>query len=483
MGKLTLSLTWHKIVPDKTTAPGRKRLENDRGCADHAAYSPAAHCHCHWRSVLLRVHEISNGTMVPIQTQAPDARTQTHPTANEKAELAVDRDLVAGMDAQILALEASLGSLKAKRRLVQDRLDAYTYPVLILPNEIVSEIFTHFLPVYPKCPPLLGPLSPYLLCQICRKWRDIALTTPTLWRAISLSLGRTRFRRISQKHDLLKAWLKLSGSCPLSIKLYNDYDDLGNPKLRPFLRTIQHHRARWGHLSLPSLDNIMPEIKLPALPWLRSLEVRDDEHATTPLSFLAAPLLRKLTLNSYADAHAPSFAWSQLTVLSVGWIEPYQCADVLHQLVNVNYCRLNIDPVDNFKSLQDVTLPFLETLILSAAFPNGHFMRGSPLDRLTLPALQRLHVSQNLLDPGDPIATLTQLVSKSARNLHTLCVPGAKSPHLYQRAFPSVMLILKVTGKLDNMDPFLELSDDKESTQASGDEEWNMEGTSDYDFD
>ncbi|KAJ7639747.1 hypothetical protein DFH06DRAFT_1217746 [Mycena polygramma] len=62
-------------------------------------------------------------------------------------------------------------------------------------------------------------------------------------------------------------------------------------------------------------------------------------------------------------------------------------------------------------SMQDVTLPYLETLILEA-FQAHQSVQGSLLD--------------------DPIATLTRLVSRSARNLHTLCIPNAKSPHLYQ---------------------------------------------------
>ncbi|KAJ7705931.1 hypothetical protein B0H14DRAFT_2415857, partial [Mycena olivaceomarginata] len=53
-------------------------------------------------------------------------------------------------------------------------------PVLTLPNEIISEIFVQFLPVYPLSSPSTGPFSPTLLTQICRRWREIALTTPLL---------------------------------------------------------------------------------------------------------------------------------------------------------------------------------------------------------------------------------------------------------------------------------------------------------------
>ncbi|KAJ6479467.1 hypothetical protein C8R47DRAFT_1019155, partial [Mycena vitilis] len=57
-------------------------------------------------------------------------------------------------------------------------------PVLTLPTETISEIFIQFFPSYPSRPPLTGNLSPRLLTQICRSWRQIALTTPSIWRAI-----------------------------------------------------------------------------------------------------------------------------------------------------------------------------------------------------------------------------------------------------------------------------------------------------------
>ncbi|KAJ7780860.1 hypothetical protein DFH07DRAFT_696173, partial [Mycena maculata] len=59
-----------------------------------------------------------------------------------------------------------------ERHVVQEQLDAYKYPVLTLPDEIVSEIFLDCLPV---C------RSPMKLGQICSQWRDIAVSSPTLW--------------------------------------------------------------------------------------------------------------------------------------------------------------------------------------------------------------------------------------------------------------------------------------------------------------
>ncbi|KAJ7885871.1 hypothetical protein B0H14DRAFT_2241169, partial [Mycena olivaceomarginata] len=88
---------------------------------------------------------------------------------------------IADIDAQILELERTLSSLKDEKDSLRSRQAIYIYPVLTLPNEIVSEIFVQVLPDFPRCPPPIGPLSLYLLCQICRKWRDIVFSTPALW--------------------------------------------------------------------------------------------------------------------------------------------------------------------------------------------------------------------------------------------------------------------------------------------------------------
>ncbi|KAJ6483105.1 hypothetical protein C8R45DRAFT_1075458, partial [Mycena sanguinolenta] len=57
-----------------------------------------------------------------------------------------DRCRLGDLAIQIEALQRSLSTLKKEQIEAQSRLDAYKYPVLTLPNEVVSEIFVHVLP-------------------------------------------------------------------------------------------------------------------------------------------------------------------------------------------------------------------------------------------------------------------------------------------------------------------------------------------------
>ncbi|KAJ6554305.1 hypothetical protein B0H19DRAFT_144562 [Mycena capillaripes] len=130
--------------------------------------------------------------------------------------LEADRARLADIEAEILRLERSLSALRAEQALLQERLSSYVYPVLIFPNEIMSEIFINVLPVHPLHPPLSGNNSPVSLTQICRQWRSVALATPDLWSAIGLF---DRDIPDQRQYQLFAIWLSGSRSLPLSISV------------------------------------------------------------------------------------------------------------------------------------------------------------------------------------------------------------------------------------------------------------------------
>ncbi|KAJ7612323.1 hypothetical protein DFH06DRAFT_1243631 [Mycena polygramma] len=387
--------------------------------------------------------------MAPRSPSNETSGIYTRTTASERAALAADRARISEIDLRIPELEASLKALQREKQLVQDRLDAYTYPVLSLPSEITSEIFVHFLPAYPKAPPPTGPFSPYQLCQICRQWRDIAVATPALWRTISLSLRETK--NVNHAGHLLRTLLERSGSCLLSLELASEENF--HWQLAQFGRAITNHSAQLEHLTVYArpLDGF-PEGDL-SLPYLRTLKLgRGSENSVT--TFLAAPLLRKVKLQAYHDTPRSIFPWSQLTVLSVGRIRISSCVYILSQLVNVTTCHFMLDA--SFESAHvelshtPVTLPHLETLVLENV-PH-HLTFIDILDTLTLPALRRLQVPVSLSGP------LESLVSRSRCYLEVLCIPNS-SPIIrfkYRSTFPSVpTFIFEADGELDIDEPFL----------------------------
>ncbi|KAJ7612321.1 hypothetical protein DFH06DRAFT_151960 [Mycena polygramma] len=385
--------------------------------------------------------------------------TETPPTSSERIARAADRARIADLDARIMDLEASLVALKEEKKLVQDRLTAYTYPVLTLPNEITSEVFTHLLPVYPKRPEPIDILSLFLVCRICRQWREIALATPTLWRAVSLTLWDREY--IEPAILLLELLLLRSGSCPLSMKLTGSSPrvDSGMRRIYPM---IAEHCARWEHMRIDNRLALFPAGEL-SLPCLRTLKLQwAEENSTATPIFLAAPLLKKVAIQDYLhNTHGSIFPWSQITVLSVQRISLEECADLLPQLLNLVCCRLDFNPATHRPSWStSVTLAHLETLIMGDPFDlESRSTEEYILATLTVPALRRLHLS-GLIDSTD---SLTELVSRSRCSLGELCIPGTSivPRHMWHTVLPSTTVFFSPKERLTIEDLFLEKLDNE----------------------
>ncbi|KAJ7092775.1 hypothetical protein B0H15DRAFT_832467 [Mycena belliarum] len=265
------------------------------------------------------------------------------------AERATDRARLVELEARILECERSLRLFKMERYQVQSRLAAYTYPVLTLPPEIVSEIFEYFLPTYPTRPAALSSVAspnPMLLCQICRAWRELALATPALWCAFTLRLNTAR--AVAEKPHYMELALARSGSHPLSLRLECNVVPRHNSPLplSPFFHTLAPHRARLEHLSLCGSLESLSALHGP-LPLLRTVSLASLYHVQTggePLTaaFRAAPLLRSAALSSYSDIYAGVLPWAQLTALTVDQIPLHGCHAVLARAPHLVHCRFTL---------------------------------------------------------------------------------------------------------------------------------------------
>ncbi|KAJ7871576.1 hypothetical protein B0H13DRAFT_2554310 [Mycena leptocephala] len=350
------------------------------------------------------------------------------------ANLEADRARVADLEAQISHLERSLSALREEKMLAQERLDSYKYPVLTLPNETVSGIFMHFLPPYPLCPPLTGLLSPTLLTHICRRWQEIALSTPALWRAI----GSYRYHiPVEIKAHIFDLWLKRSRFCPLSLRVEAETG------VAAILAVVAPHRARWEHLEL---DNLSPS-HLPIIngrkiatgatvSLLRHLDLQICESpAIDVLAFRVMPLLRSVILNDHSlNVILP---WAQLMSLTLVRVYPRESVPVLQKTSNLVRCQLELC-VDhgNDQPGPDIPLPCLESLTLADA---GSGPVIDFLETFIVPALRRLEIPEGFLGPN-PIDSVTGFVSKSRCKLAELHIDGPRSlpKQSYRKAFPSI---------------------------------------------
>ncbi|KAJ7817830.1 hypothetical protein B0H13DRAFT_2683031 [Mycena leptocephala] len=340
--------------------------------------------------------------------------------------LEADRTRIADLDAQISHLECSLSELREEKTLVQERLDSYKYPVLTLPNEIVSEIFIHFLPAHSLFPQLTGCFSPTLLTHICHTWREIALGTPALWRAIgSYSSNVILYERKIQIFDI---WLNRSRFCPLYLRI----EDLTG--LDEMLAAVVPHRARWEYLELYFPSSDLRIIDGP-MPLLRYLELFLN-FPVEAIAFREVPLLRTAVLNNDA-ALSVVLPWAQLTSLTLLRVYPCECVPVLQKTPNLVRCELEVwFDSDNDQPGPDITLPCLESLTLVET-ADGE-VTGF-LETFIVPALRRLEIPNRFLGRS-PIDSLTGFISKSGCKLEEVHITGTRSlpKRSYRMAFPSI---------------------------------------------
>ncbi|KAJ7704151.1 hypothetical protein B0H16DRAFT_1902134 [Mycena metata] len=314
---------------------------------------------------------------------------------------------------------SSAGALQVKER------DPSRLSILTLPTELVGEIFAHFLPS-----PSVLSLSPTLLSHVCHAWREITIAIPSLWRAIAFSV-RGRSSPAEGRLHIMDLWLKRSRGCALSLEITGTY--WGSASAAVALIVL--HAARWEYVMLHVSPADFRRLVAP-LPMLRRLGLSFDGPIDDPLPAPDAPLLRAVALDFNYETQSPiALPWAYLTSLTIINTTPEECAPLLQQTLNLVHCELGL--VHNDTVLQDITLPRLESFILTVG---GYYSLTSFLAVLQVPSLRILRIADAF--PGNsPVESLRSFIAKSGCTLEELAVTGTRSTErdeAYRQAFPSI---------------------------------------------
>ncbi|KAJ7107703.1 hypothetical protein C8R44DRAFT_857828 [Mycena epipterygia] len=345
--------------------------------------------------------------------------------SSSKAARATARARMLELDVHIDALKVSLQNLLHERSACEELL-AYKYPILTLPNEITSEIFVNFLPVPPERPPAMGIFSPLLLCQICSQWRDVALSTPSIWSAIHLNLDDPLLHQ--QQLCLLEAWLERSKQCSLSIGLEN-LSSMG--ETTAFVEAIIRHCSRWADMMLvlpfEELDLIQGDMpRLRTLTFGPNMELEDDPPvAARVVTFDRAPNLKNVVLSTFFNPFAITLPWSQITTVA-GDLYDSEVVEILRHTTNLEHftlqlCSPRLSAPAMVPSLAHLNFLCISLHVLSIRPDAVHL-----LDSLTLPALQILQIDEHIFGyhPVDVMPSFTSFVSRT-RNLQELHITNS----------------------------------------------------------
>ncbi|KAK7038204.1 hypothetical protein R3P38DRAFT_2904988 [Favolaschia claudopus] len=342
--------------------------------------------------------------------------------------------------------------------------------ILALPLEILAEIFTHCLPdvdfITPN--PSTAPLA---LCGVCHQWREVALSTPTLWSSLELILDPAALDKGPCQWDayvyLCMTWLARARQAPLVLSLRLG-TGLTRPEcVRPILQAIAGMSAQWRIINFdPSLVDtslLFPNTAAPpAFPILEKVTCKNNTQFTSLLPFVNAPRLREFHTYSYPIALHPDFPWAQITTFTARYASSASCFwHVLDRAINLVEGKFRFqlwkDPVIPSESPTSIkSLDHLQSLSVDTNSEEGTAPTPiSVLRHLKTPALKRLTLRQHSFEPR-PIdaSAFCSWISQSAVRLHYLelsFAPVSSEPLIIcLKALPSLVeLQLQILRNVD----------------------------------
>ncbi|KAJ2916342.1 hypothetical protein MD484_g4033, partial [Candolleomyces efflorescens] len=277
-------------------------------------------------------------------------------------------------------------------------------PVNRLPPELLSRIFATYLE---DCKPpkditkhkgdvnwrvglcQLPTVTPLQLTGVCQYWREVALSTPTLWSTIYVDRPN-----LPEHVHSFSMWLDNSAPAPLDLTynqprpLYFENDGGGRSNTATsILKAMLGQLRRWRSAriflkqdkrdlaKLASSDGFLQSLCPPAFLERFELELAgwDDEHALTLLGLLfSSPMLREVELHdpfSYPSSAAiQDAAWGRLSRITLHDTDVASLLGFLpfcQQLRHLMVCRLRCADVPADKAV--ISLPQLKKLNLDKA--------------------------------------------------------------------------------------------------------------------
>ncbi|KAJ7769318.1 hypothetical protein B0H16DRAFT_1715792 [Mycena metata] len=325
------------------------------------------------------------------------------------------RTRLSSLDDEMDALEARLRLLSAERRRVLHDLDSIVYPVLTLPAEITTQIFSHYVDdphIGHTQNPGRGPLT---LASVCRSWRDLSLSAWLLWSSLRIY----PLRNMDGLPEFLACWLQRAGNHPLNLQVVR------NPAITvAILPILSQYSAQLRTLSLVldrpySLLNTAIRGSVASLEKLALYIIAEGDNPVLITAFHDAPRLRQAELSG-ASLDWIQLPWIQLTHLHFS-------NETLFSLIRVLELTKNLEVlvIPSFlfyewpqPQMSPVALHHLHALKF------GFDRDGLPMNYLTLPAIKHLQLSAL---NGDGVFCLRHFSIRSQFSLQSICLTNMRS--------------------------------------------------------
>ncbi|TFK61403.1 hypothetical protein BDN72DRAFT_904138 [Pluteus cervinus] len=186
---------------------------------------------------------------------------------------------------------------------------------------------------------------------VCRHWRDVALTTPSLWAVISAK------KETILRSDFVEELLTRSCNAGLAVNLYKPSSDVLESCLAHMPR-VQHFRLKYPY------EERVVELVLEPAPIIVSLELINVALASTPIFSKVHPRLRHLVIEKVPFTISPSITPNLTTLRIVGPSWPIRVENLVNILPSLPHLT-DVTLIQCLISAEDVVPPSPRPLLPS----------------------------------------------------------------------------------------------------------------------
>ncbi|KAH9481137.1 hypothetical protein JR316_0005657 [Psilocybe cubensis] len=179
-----------------------------------------------------------------------------------------------------------------------------------MPDEMLGEIFLACLSPHCTREALKDQdrQFPILPMFVCRRWRNVAVSTPRLWTQLDIDIPRTK--RVSLRRQQIQDQIARSGVCPLDVSIWfpevcgRQWEETDGPrydKANQLTGPLFSEQHRWRSVRLEGasqITEILTQLNPSKLTALEEVELNLDGkfYSSLPADFLQAPKLKHLGL-------------------------------------------------------------------------------------------------------------------------------------------------------------------------------------------
>jgi len=287
--------------------------------------------------------------------------------------------------------------------------------ILSIPPEVVAEVFEWAITSSSEycnlsSTSLPQDVPPINISQVCRYWRQIALSQPSLWAFINVVVSSDE--DLQRALPRVKSWLQRSSpsSAPLTIKV-SILTNRGGTTYKAevvhgLFRELYGHKGRWKNFTISFSDFAATALKLDDLPMLQELEYRGSwskdatDKTQQQVDLSTIPLLRRFSASGPIELSAipQNLVLANLTFMhfKIGYrrsLTANDCLNILRCTPNVKEFCVDVGSVYNIeKPKRCIHLADLSYLHISWTWPGDGPVTLRLLDGIEPPSLKTLSV-------------------------------------------------------------------------------------------